>query len=179
VKTKRLHEKQPKGHAKHGDHRPGEKLSGPRITETGKCGESERAEICERAQTAHRNLTNLRITAAQYLKTIGRSAANRGFSRQKDDGEIRRFSQPDQRNQRSGAIKDALGARSARCRSCGLILASFHEEGFAFFTAASTRAGSCSGFDSLPGTASLFKKIVGVFFTPIAVPRCWSSSTCC
>ena len=81
METESLDEKQPERHAKHAGHRPGKKLSSTGITKPGKSGEGENAEISERAQTAHGNGTNLRVAAAQYLKTIGRSAANRGFAR--------------------------------------------------------------------------------------------------
>ena len=45
METESLDEKQPEGHAKHGDHRPGKKLSGPGMTKTGKSGEGKSAEI--------------------------------------------------------------------------------------------------------------------------------------
>src|SRR6202035_2576808 len=64
MKAESLNEKQPKRHAKHRGYRPGEKFLSTRITEAGKSGEAECAEISERAQTAYRNPANLRITAA-------------------------------------------------------------------------------------------------------------------
>ena len=81
MEAESLDEKQPQRHAEHGDHRPGKKLSRADITEGGKSGEGESAEISERAQTAHRNTADLGVTAAQHLKAVGRSAANRGLAR--------------------------------------------------------------------------------------------------
>ena len=179
METESLDEEQPERHAEHGNHCPGKKLSSAGITKAGKSSESESAEISKRAQTAHRNRTDLRVTAAQHLKTVGRSAANCCFARQINSSEISSFSQAEQRNQSSRGVENCLGARAVHCRSCGLILAGLHEEGLAFLSAASTRAATSSGFDLGPGTASLLIKIVGVVFTPIPAPRSRSSSTCC
>src|SRR5207237_1531269 len=101
---------------------------------------------------------DLRVTAAQDLKTVGRSAANRRFTGQKDDCEISSFGQPDQRNQRRRAVEDCLDAWAAHCRCLLAPLAGFHEEGLAFFIAASTMAGSSSGLICFGGTTSLLRK---------------------
>src|SRR4029077_17840577 len=118
-----LDKEQPKRDREHGHDGPGEKFSGPAVIESREDGDGENAEISERAQTRDGKATNLGVRTSEHLETIGRIAADRGFTAEKNDRDISRFGETNEGNESGHTIKNTFARRGpsrtrlCRCRS--------------------------------------------------------------
>jgi len=110
-----LDEQEPECHQEHRDHRPPEKFSRARVIKGREDREGENAEISKRAQAGDGKAADFRIRTSQHFEAVGRGAANRGFSRKKNNREISRFNKTDERDQGRRRIKNDLGAGTATC----------------------------------------------------------------